>query len=59
MGYCEVSDTNWCVDSVVLVRYVLDLPVPRWELRAELWRKLLPPQVPVAADIDYTQLGRR
>lgn len=38
--------------------YMLDLPVPKWELRAELWKKLLPKQVPVADGIDYTELGK-
>ena len=32
--------------------------MPRWELRAELWKKLLPKQVPVADGIDYTELGK-
>lgn len=40
-------------------RYILDLPVPRCELRAELWKKLLPQQVPVAGSIDFMELGKR
>ena len=39
-------------------RYVLDLPVPSWPHRAQLWQKLLPHKAPVARGVDYVQLAK-
>ena len=40
-------------------RYVMELSVPRVELREKLWRKLLPKKAPVAECIDYGGLAER
>ena len=48
-----------CRMCVCLSRYILDLSVPHWQLRAELWQKLLPKQVPIAGDINFTQLAKK
>ena len=39
------------------VLYKLDFEVPPAELRAEIWRRLLPAQAPVAKDVDCAALG--
>ena len=37
----------------------LRMGCPSAELRAKLWRRLLPPLAPVAQDVGFTELGRR
>ena len=45
--------------SLLLCRHVIDLPLPRVELRKRLWQKLVPKRAPMAADIDFKGLGER
>jgi len=40
------------------IRFKVDFPMPSEALRAKLWRTLMPPEAPVADDIDYGALGR-
>ncbi|HEU4734734.1 MAG TPA: ATP-binding protein [Kofleriaceae bacterium] len=39
--------------------YRVTFPFPDEEMREQLWRSLLPPQVPVAGKLDFTGLSRR
>src|SRR5699024_4834974 len=39
--------------------YTLEFPLPDATQRAQIWRLLLPPQVPTAAPIDFERLGTR
>jgi hypothetical protein len=41
------------------IHYVVDFPRPDAPLRERLWRKVLPPEVPLAGDIDFTFLARQ
>lgn len=41
------------------LRYRVYFPVPDDDERAAIWRRLLPPEAPVAADVDPAALGRR
>jgi SpoVK/Ycf46/Vps4 family AAA+-type ATPase len=45
------------LDRRVLLRLQLDVPPPA--LREKIWRLLLPPTVPLAADVDLPQLAKR
>jgi SpoVK/Ycf46/Vps4 family AAA+-type ATPase len=40
------------------IRFVVEFPFPEADSRAQIWRTLFPPEVPLAADIDVTALGR-
>ena len=39
------------------IRFKLEFPMPDAALRADLWRRLLPPEAPMADDIDFEVLG--
>nr|MBA3394496.1 ATP-binding protein [Deltaproteobacteria bacterium] len=39
--------------------YRVTFPFPDEEMREQLWRSLLPPEVPVEGDIDFAGLARR
>jgi SpoVK/Ycf46/Vps4 family AAA+-type ATPase len=39
--------------------YMLEFPFPKGELRAQIWRSLLPETVPVEGAIDFDKLGER
>ena len=47
------------LSCLLLCRHVIDLPLPRVELRKQLWQKLVPKRAPMAADIDFKGLGER
>lgn len=35
------------------------MTMPPYDIRASLWRSLLPKAAPLASDLDFTALGRR
>jgi hypothetical protein len=41
------------------LHYVLEFPRPDAPLRERLWRTILPPEVPIAGDVDFEFLGRQ
>ncbi len=41
------------------LRFVVELPLPDEALRRDLWRKLFPPEAPLAAGVDFEFLARR
>jgi SpoVK/Ycf46/Vps4 family AAA+-type ATPase len=41
------------------IRYVLEFPAPSGAERVALWRQLLPPEVPLAAEVDLHMLADR
>jgi SpoVK/Ycf46/Vps4 family AAA+-type ATPase len=41
------------------LRFVIELPLPDENLRRDLWRKLFPPEVPLAAGVDFEFLAQR
>ncbi len=41
------------------LRFVIELPLPDEGLRRDLWRKLFPPEVPLAAGVDFEFLAQR
>ena len=41
------------------MHYVIEFPRPDAALREQLWRRVFPSQVPVAADVDFGFLGRQ
>ncbi|HEX2572670.1 MAG TPA: AAA family ATPase [Polyangia bacterium] len=49
------------IDPAILRRMAvrLEIPFPDEEARADLWRRMLPAEAPVARDIDFGELGRR
>ncbi|GMV42337.1 MAG: hypothetical protein AMXMBFR64_40530 [Myxococcales bacterium] len=57
-----VLTTNFksALDEALLrrIRFKIDLDKPGPGDRARLWRTMLPPEAPVAADVDYEWLGR-
>ena len=40
------------------IRFVIGLPAPTYELRVELWSKLIPDTTPVEGELDYQKLAR-
>lgn len=40
------------------LRFIVDFPFPDVEARAEIWKKVFPPDTPVAGDLDYQRLAR-
>lgn len=40
------------------IRWILEFPPPDAQLREMIWRKLLPPTVPLAEDVDFGTLAR-
>ena len=41
------------------IRFIVDFPFPEADSRMRIWRTLLPPQAPVAADVDLGWLARQ
>jgi SpoVK/Ycf46/Vps4 family AAA+-type ATPase len=41
------------------LRFHIDFPVPDAAARAQLWQAMLPPEVPVANDINFADLAQR
>ncbi len=41
------------------MHYVVEFPLPAETQRAQLWRGMMPPQAPIAADVDFTFLARQ
>ena len=40
------------------IRFVIGLPGPTYELRVELWRKLIPETTPIGGELDYEKLAK-
>jgi ATP-dependent 26S proteasome regulatory subunit len=41
------------------IRFKVEFPMPDAAERAQLWRRLLPPQAPISSDVDFSTLGER
>lgn len=40
-------------------KFIIEFPTPDAATRAKLWRKLIPEAAPLAADVDFDELGQR
>jgi hypothetical protein len=40
------------------IRFVVEFPFPEAASRTRIWRSLVPPDAPVASDVDFSYLGR-
>jgi SpoVK/Ycf46/Vps4 family AAA+-type ATPase len=41
------------------IHYIVEFPFPEAEYRERIWRSMIPPDAPLAADVDFAFLGRQ